>query len=329
MNTNGMTGMTVLSDLKFLIIAGTSKGGTTSVFNYLARHPEICPSDKETRFFLDLEYPLPSKKRYERDGIEAYLPLFDSGPKQNWRFEASPDYLYSSSTSRLISQTLPNVRILFILRDPISRLLSWYRFGRAMSEIPLTISFDEYVNVQRENENNGSLKAPHPAFFALQQGRYSQYLKSYIEVFDNREMGITFSEHLWRDPASFMMSLCQWVGIDQSYFRGQRFEIINKFRDVRSRGFHKLYSRSKVAARHLLGHTPKLRQMFRQIRPRFDATYEKINVTKGDKIAMSPATRNFILSYYADEARCLKEMFDLEAPWPSGRLPALAEVRSE
>jgi hypothetical protein len=42
-----------LSAHRFLIIAGTSKAGTRSVFNYLAGHPQICPAEKETRFFLD------------------------------------------------------------------------------------------------------------------------------------------------------------------------------------------------------------------------------------------------------------------------------------
>ena len=40
-----------------LVIAGVPKAGTTSLFNYLAQHPDICPSDvKETRYFEPLRY---------------------------------------------------------------------------------------------------------------------------------------------------------------------------------------------------------------------------------------------------------------------------------
>lgn len=37
----------------FGLIIGTMKGGTTSLFNYLAQHPQVCPcSNKEPDFFL-------------------------------------------------------------------------------------------------------------------------------------------------------------------------------------------------------------------------------------------------------------------------------------
>src|SRR4051794_41003093 len=43
-----------------LIIAGVSKGGTTSLFRYLAQHPDICPSPiKELRYFEPLRYGEP------------------------------------------------------------------------------------------------------------------------------------------------------------------------------------------------------------------------------------------------------------------------------
>ena len=62
-----MTLATKFQGESFLIIAGASKAGTTSVFNYLANHPQICASvAKETRFFLDLDYPLPSELRSHR-----------------------------------------------------------------------------------------------------------------------------------------------------------------------------------------------------------------------------------------------------------------------
>src|SRR5262245_41423321 len=130
----------LFSDQRFLIIGGASKAGTTSVFDYLAKHPQICPSRaKETRFFLDEDYPQPSEKRYYRDGPEAYLSFFakNGGREADWRLEATPDYLYSPNTPRLIRQTLPNVQFIFILREPCSRLLSWYRFGQARNFIPL------------------------------------------------------------------------------------------------------------------------------------------------------------------------------------------------
>jgi hypothetical protein len=315
-----------LSAHRFLIIAGTSKAGTTSVFNYLASHPQICPAEKETRFFLDADYPLSSKKRYQKNGPETYLSLFDSGPPENWRFEATPDYLYSANTPYFIRQTLANFRFIFILREPTSRLLSWYRFARKKSVIPYDMTFDDYVCIQRDNSTSFPRERGHPAFYALEQGRYSQYLRPYLELFGESSVHITFYEDLQRGELAFIVPICRWLRIDEAYFRDFRFDVINKGSDVHSRYLHKAYMESAQRARQLLRHTPKLRLLLRQIRPRVDAMYEKMNVTKGKKLTMSAATKEFLLLYYRDESTRLREMLGVEVPWLSNPRAALTGV---
>jgi hypothetical protein len=311
---------------RFLIIAGTSKAGTTSVFSYLAGHPQICPGEKETRFFLDADYPLSSKKRYQKDGPEMYLSLFNSGPPENWRFEATPDYLYSANTPRFIRQTLANVRLIFILREPISRLLSWYRFARKRSVIPVDMTFDDYVLVQRDDSARLLLERRHPAFYALEQGRYSLYLRPYLELFGGSSVHISFYEDLRRSALAFIVPICRWLHIDEAYFRNFGFEVINKGSDVRNRSLHKAYLKSGGRVRHLLRHAPKLRLLLQQIRPGVDALYGKMNVTKGEKLTMSAATNEFLLSYYRDEPTRLKEMLGVEVPWLSNSGGALTGV---
>ena len=279
---------------RFLIIAGTSKAGTTSVFSYLANHPQICAAEKETRFFLDADYPLSSKTRYEKDGPETYLSLFDSGPRENWRLEATPDYLYSANTPHFIRQTLANVRLVFILREPISRLLSWYRFARKRTVIPDNMTFDDYVSIQRDDGARVAHQRAHPAFYALEQGRYSVYLRTYLELFGESSVYISFYEDLRRGALGFIIPICRWLGIDEGYFRDFQFDVINKGSDVHSRYLHKAYMESGQRARSLLRHAPKLRMLLRQIRPRVDAIYAKLNVAESKKLRMSAATKEFL-----------------------------------
>ena len=312
---------------RFLIIAGTSKAGTTSVFSYLASHPQICAADKETRFFLDADYPLSSKTRYQENGPETYLSLFDSGPPENWRLEATPDYLYSANTPYFIRQTLANVRLVFILREPISRLLSWYRFARKRTVIPYDMTFDDYVCIQRDNSTRFQRERGHPAFYALEHGRYSAYLRTYIELFGESSVHISFYEDLRRGALGFIVPICRWLGIDEAYFRDFRFDVINKGSDVHSRYLHKAYMESGRRARiFFLRHAPKLRLLLRQIRPRVDAIYEKLNVTERKELTMSAATKEFLLLYYRDEPARLKEMLGVEVPWPSNSRVASTEL---
>jgi len=335
MRTNGN-----LSPHRFLIIAGTNKAGTTSVFNYLAGHPQICPAEKETRFFLDADYPLPSKRRYHESSSETYWSLFQSGPHENWRFEATPDYLYSTNTADAIHQTLRNVRLIFILREPVSRLVSWYRFARNMGELPDNMTFDGYVAIQRKNGNACSNPRLHPAFYALQHGCYSVYLRRYFELFGERSIHVFFYEELRRDPIAFMTSICRAVSINEAYFRSYRFEITNKGCDVRSLYLHRAYTASRLAgSRFSLRRNPgqdekkqickpvehgMSRRLLWQIRRRMDAAYERLNVMSDKQLSISRSTSDFISSYYNDEILRLKKMLGAEVPWPSTPLQTLA-----
>ena len=312
---------------RFLIIAGTSKAGTTSVFSYLVNHPQICAAEKETRFFLDTDYPLSSKARYEKDGPETYLSLFDSGPRENWRLEATPDYLYSANTPHFIRQTLANVRLVFILREPISRLLSWYRFARKRIVIPDDMTFDDYVSIQRDDGARVAHQRAHPAFYALKQGRYSVYLRTYLELFGESSVYISFYEDLRRGALGFMVPICRWLGIDEGYFRDFQFDVINKGSDVHSRYLHKAYMESGQRVRSLFRHAPpKLQLLLRQIRPRVDAIYAKLNVAKSKELRMSAATKEFLLSYYRDEPARLRELLGVEVPWLSKPPAASTEL---
>jgi hypothetical protein len=308
---------------RFLIIAGTSRGGTTSVFNYLAGHPEICPAEKETRFFLDADYPLPSKRRYQQNNSDTYWSLFQSGPQQNWRFEATPDYLYSANSAGAIHQTLSKVRLIFILREPISRLVSWYRFAHNIGELPSNMTFDGYVAMQRKNRDAFSDLRRHPAFYALQHGRYSLYLRRYFELFGEQSIHVLFYEELRRDPLAFMTSICHSISIDEAHFRDYRFDVINKGCEVRSPYLHRAYWAGKERILKLLQRTPRLR-LLRHIHRGMDAAYERLNVMSDKKLSMSRSTRDFISSYYSDEIVRLKRMLGAELPWPSNPSAALA-----
>ena len=104
-----MTGVLRSPEERHLIIGGTTKAATTSLFNYLGTHPAICASSvKETRFFLDGDYPLPSKYRAEA-GLERYGEFFRSCHADQWRLDATPDYLYSPGTPGRLRESLPSL----------------------------------------------------------------------------------------------------------------------------------------------------------------------------------------------------------------------------
>src|SRR4028119_1824807 len=86
-----------------LIIAGVAKAGTTSLFNYLAQHPEVFPSDvKETRYFDALRFG------EQLDPLERYAEYFRRRTSERYAVEATPSYFQGGSrTAGAIRPALP------------------------------------------------------------------------------------------------------------------------------------------------------------------------------------------------------------------------------
>ncbi len=313
--------MTEAPEDRFLIIGGTSKAGTTSIFNYLAGHPQVCPSTaKETRFFLDRDYPLPSEMRFGRNELVDYFSFFPGQQgkgEKTWKLEATPDYLYSPGTARLIRQALPDARFIFSLREPVSRLFSFYRFGQQINEIPRKMSFDEYVDLQKNDpEGCATDKYRHPAFRSLRHGCYSDYLKPFVELFGRSSIHLVFYEELRRDPASVMKSICEWAGLDDAHFADFAYAVANKGVRMRSPQINRIYYKARLKARRIVGHRSGLRSILRRIGGSLNGVYRTMNVAPRDEVLASSATKVFLEDYYKREPGRLRKMLGIEAPWP-------------
>lgn len=137
------------------IIAGGMKCGTTSLWAYLLNHPNVLPlqktqidpkklrtvmAEKEVRFFTDSAYKQLSREYGVQEATNFYLDLFKPiPPTSNGNFpenygkitgEASPMYITSSGIAERIKNTLPEVKIIIMLRNPIDRAYSDYWFRK-------------------------------------------------------------------------------------------------------------------------------------------------------------------------------------------------------
>ena len=212
----------------YLIIAGISKSGTTSLFDYLVAHPDIEGSSlKQTNFFLDkkLQQQLNLKSLYDYEkGLEQFSNCFPTSNGQTrYRVEATPDYIYSPGTSeRLVAffESYPGM-ILIILRDPVSRFNSFYYFGKQQGLIPENMSYETFYQQSKAyNENKN------PCLMAYNTGFYAQYLKDYQDKF-GESLKVVFFEDLKNDPKGLMQRICGFLGISSDFYENYEFEVRN------------------------------------------------------------------------------------------------------
>ena len=144
---------------------GVQRGGSTWLHALLASHPDIyMPTRrKEIRFF----------DRYYENGLGWYEDFFcpsEEAIRYRAIGEISPEYYECEECPERIHNTFPEIKLIMMLRHPISRAYSQYGF-----------------NVQRRNYRGSfeNFLATRPR--ALEKGFYSRYLKQYFRYFDRKQ----------------------------------------------------------------------------------------------------------------------------------------------
>src|SRR3954447_8551846 len=121
----------------FLVI-GAKKAGSTSMHRYLASHPDVfMPAEKHLDFF--------SGETWER-GVDWYAEQFAKGDRCAARGEASNSYAAHPVVQGVparIASVVPDVRLVYVIREPIARITSHYR--QAVAEWGETGAFDDVV----------------------------------------------------------------------------------------------------------------------------------------------------------------------------------------
>lgn len=300
----------------YLIIGGTTKAGTTSLFKWLGRHPDIdAAAMKETRFFLEDEYPLSSKYRLSRHGIDAYGTYFLGSSNLAWRLEATPDYLYSKSAPDAISDSLLHPYMLFVLRDPIDRLISWYRYSKQDGRLSSKTTLSEYISMQRESE---PLAAAPQHLRALEQGRYYAYLQDYWRVFDDAKVLVVLYEDMIEDPGRLVRTLCHRLGIDSSCYDDFDFPVYN--RTSSPSGFPlatRVAEDLRMRIRRFAYDKPAVHTMLREVSAGLRRLTRRPK--QADVAYVEDSDLAFLLDYYRQDVGALARKMGRKLPWRGRR----------
>jgi len=245
-----------------LVIAGVNKAATTSLFMYLSAHPDICPSTKkETGHFLYLRYGL------EMPPIEHYQRYFDHCQNEKYVMEATGGYFYGGAVvAKAMKKVLGRVKVILLLREPIARLFSFYKFKKSMLELDQDLTFEEYVrrcenlapDERRKRENN--------VYWGIEGGFYADYLEDWFDAFGSDDLKVLFSEHLRDDPESVLIDLCGWLGIEHDeYISSLDISFENKTMDYKSRALQRIALAINWEAEAFWRSHPRIKKLLRRL----------------------------------------------------------------
>lgn len=179
------------------IIAGAQRSGTTGLYHLLSQHPDICmasPLRPEPKFFLRENAATEGRESY----VARHFPHHDGEPLLG---EKSTSYMEREDAIPRIHTVLPDVRLVFVLRDPALRAYSNWRFSRAHGIEPL--GFAEALDAEDARTANWDRERFSVCPYAyVARGHYPRYLERWSACFPRERIILVTSEMLFHDPAN-------------------------------------------------------------------------------------------------------------------------------
>jgi hypothetical protein len=327
----------MMPSIDFLII-GAQKGGTTSLFEYMRKHPQIhMPAEKEVSFFTNM---------YER-GLDWYTATVLRGaPSDAICGEASSAYMvgtpfaditrndlgYRPPASEVrqplenvlperIKACLPDVSLICILRDPVARAYSHYQMA-VLNRVE-SRTFDEAISalISPDALREDRITRTSTNGYIV-NGEYGRILRGFVDVFPPEQLLVMCSDELSRDPVSALARAFAFIGAKADVIPDN---VHIRYRTAATE--QRVPHLDLYAWQHAIARSNLLRTLWHrlpdQLRSRIDRCYSvagyrttmwnaKRHVRQQD---MSADTRAALIDHFLPDSQALSQLIGVEVPW--------------
>lgn len=220
------------------MILGVTKCGTTSLYDYLCKHPNILHAQRKELHFFD--------NRKFKKGLECYNKKFPKTAPGQLTGEASPGYFWKKRCLRRIKNMCPNTKFIVIFRNPVKRIISEY-----------------FRLVRRGREHACFDKAIHkPGLYDryISAGMYIEHINRWLTHFPKEQFLFLILEDLIANPEKEVNKVFTFLGLKE--YKLDSYEIKNKGEykssDINQKtidGLYKVYEPYNKALEQFLNRT--------------------------------------------------------------------------
>ena len=243
------------------VVIGSTKSGTTSLHYYLIQHPGII-SERNVHFF---EY-------MQTNSIEWYRAYFPTKAYKNFKKltvgEQTATYLSHPLIPKRIHTTIPNAKLIVVLRNPVDRAYSNYT--HQVREGIEKRTFEEAIKSELKRieicKNNSEYKinnddfSNHVIFSYLRHGIYVDFIKAWMEFFTKEQFLILPTYDLNNNRAKFLKQVFDYLNV-------QNFEI----KDVERQNVGEYKKLDKSMRKFLVDYyRPHNERLFKLLEKNFD-----------------------------------------------------------
>ncbi len=264
------------------IYIGTSKAGSTWLFDLLSRHPDVFMTPVKGLYFFDSHFD---------NGWPWYTQHFAEASGEAVIGEISHSYLYSQIACQRIAEMDPHIRLMVCLREPIDRAFSMYLDGIRNGK--WTGSFEERCEDTRE---------------ILEEGCYARYLQPYMERFPREQIHITLFDDLKQSPQDYAANLFDALGISHLPWDSRLDSKVMPACVPRNERLAHISKRMSEACRRM--GWKKLRGRIKRSRMIRSLIYR--NVKDEDRATLSDAARAALKQRFQPEVERLEELLGIQ-----------------
>lgn len=218
--------------LPTFVIVGAQKCGTSSLHRLLRQHPQVHMSRTKELHFFD--------RHFDR-GLDWYAEQFTPGRRHQHSGETTPSYMYKEGARKRLIATLPDARIVMILRNPADRAYSHYwhdvrRLEQERRSQPVPDTFEAALAQERPEllpelaggdvEGGGTGR---PLSY-VGRGEYLDQVEPLEAAYGRDRLHVMLLEDLLADRTAALRGLFRFLGVDEEPAESVREVHANRYR---------------------------------------------------------------------------------------------------
>jgi hypothetical protein len=284
------------------LIVGAAKCGTTSLFEYLRRHPDVyMPAWKELSYFA-------GKNETDAGTFNDYLKFFSKSRHENKVGEASVAYLYASSAPLKIASALgKNTKIIILLRNPVEMAHSLWAHNRKIGVEHL--NFEDALDAEATRMNDRYFASQINVwlynFAYVDRAKYAKQIERYLNTFGLKNVRVYIYETFFDNITESLKDVYEFLEIDTT-FKLQEYNRYNVAGDVRSKYLRSLYAERKVWTEPLRWFLPI------PLRRTIIGRLHRLNSKPRQRPPISPELRNRLRTEFTQSICDLEKLLDIQ-----------------
>lgn len=187
------------------VVGGAQKSGTTALFHYLRQHPSVGVGRSKELHFFDRDWHFHSAQ-VNYDPLHA---RFEHESLQKTAGDFTPIYLFDPKVAGRIHVYNPNMKFIFLLRDPVARAYSQWVMEHEKGK-----ETRGFVAALIHELKSRRRQPYHPVRSFLARGIYSQQLRRYFDLFPKNNILTLRHNDLLASPRSTLLRIYEFLEIE-------------------------------------------------------------------------------------------------------------------